>query len=53
MSCRGYDPKAISLPKTIKRRAATILDNHKRGEFIKSWVQVVQEQRNTSKRTKE
>jgi hypothetical protein len=43
MTCRGYDSKAIKLPKEVKRRAATILDVHQRGEFMRSWVRVYKE----------
>ena len=43
MTCRGYDSKAIKLPKEIKCRAATILDNHERGAFLRSWVLIYQE----------
>jgi len=43
MTCRGYDSRAIKLPKEVKRRAATILDNHQRGEFIRSWVAIYKE----------
>ena len=52
MTCRGYDPKAVSMPKSIKRRAATILNDHKRGEFLRSWVRVLDEQRRSVKREK-
>ena len=41
MACTGYDSKAIKLPKAIKRRSATIVDAHKRGAFIRSYVQVL------------
>jgi hypothetical protein len=43
MTCRGYDSRAIKLPKEVKRRAATILDNHQRGEFLRSWVAIYKE----------
>ena len=43
MTCRGYDSRAIKLPKEIKCRAATILDNHERGAFLRSWVVIYQE----------
>lgn len=41
MSCTGYDNKAIKLPKSVKRQAATIIDDHSRGAFIRSYVRVV------------
>lgn len=37
MTTRGYDSRAITMPKSIKRQAARILDNHKRGAFLLSW----------------
>lgn len=40
MTCRGYSPKAVKISKTVKRRAATIRDNHQRGEFIRSFVEI-------------
>jgi hypothetical protein len=43
MTCRGYDSRAIKLPKEVKRRAATILDNHQRGEFLRSWIAIYKE----------
>ena len=43
MTCRGYDSKAVKVPKEIKRVAATILDDHQRGSFIRSWAGVYKE----------
>lgn len=40
MTCRGYDAKAVKISKAIKRRAATIRDNHTRGDFIRSFVAI-------------
>ena len=42
MTCRGYDPKAIKLPKAVKRAATLISDAHKRGAFIRSFVVIEQ-----------
>ena len=42
MSCRGYDPKAVKVSKTVKRAAALIGDAHKRGAFIRSFVVIEQ-----------
>ena len=42
MSCRGYDPKAVKVSKTVKRAAALISDAHKRGAFIRSFVVIEQ-----------
>lgn len=43
MTCRGYDPKTVKISKSVKRAAANILDNHKRGAFIRSFVAIEQE----------
>ena len=40
MTCRGYDPKAVKLPKAVKRAATLISDAHKRGDFIRSFVEI-------------
>ena len=40
MTCRGYDAKAVKVSKTVKRAAAQIMDNHKRGDFIRSYVEI-------------
>lgn len=52
MSTRGYDSRAIKLPKPIKRQAAMILDNHRRCQFIRAWVQVCEIEMRSGKRTK-
>jgi len=44
MTCRGYDAKAVKVPKSVKRAATQILDAHKRGEFIRSFVVVLQDE---------
>ena len=41
MACTGYSPKAIKLDKSTKRVAATILDAHARGEFIRRSIDVI------------
>lgn len=41
MSCTGYDSKTIKLPKSVKRSASTIMDAHKRGAFIRSYVELL------------
>ena len=43
MTCRGYDSRAVKVPKEVKRRAATILDDHKRGSFVRSWAEIYRE----------
>jgi hypothetical protein len=40
MSCRGYDPKAVKISKTVKRASSRILDSHARGAFIRSFVEI-------------
>ena len=47
MTCRGYDPKAVKVPKSVKRVADTFVDNHQRGAFIRSYVAILQEQSRT------
>lgn len=44
----GYDPKATKVSKSVKRVAATILDNQQRREFIRGYV--VAERANTNYR---
>jgi hypothetical protein len=50
MTCRGYDSKAVKVPKSVKRVAATYLDDHKRGAFIRSYVQILADQSRTFKK---
>jgi hypothetical protein len=38
----AYDSKAVKIPKQIKRSAAKFIDPHKRGEFIKSYVKILE-----------
>jgi len=42
MTTQGYDSRAVKVPKSIKRRAARILDAHQRGDFIRSYVEIIQ-----------
>jgi hypothetical protein len=42
MTCRGYDAKAVRVPKSVKRVADTYVDAHKRGAFIKSYVKILE-----------
>ena len=54
MTCRGYDAKAVKLPKEIKTRAATIMDKHVRGAFIKSFTRILEgESRQRANRNQE
>jgi hypothetical protein len=50
MTCRGYDPKAVKISKSVKRAASLILDNHTRGEFIRSYVVIAKSELRTSGR---
>ena len=47
MTCRGYDPKAVKLSKTVKRMAANHPNDHERGAFIRSYVRILEEQSRT------
>lgn len=38
----AYDSRAVKLPKSVKCVAANILDKHKRGEFIRNHVKVLE-----------
>ena len=53
MTCRGYDNKAVKISKAVKRKAATILDAHRRGEFIRGYVRIAESELRGAKRTKE
>jgi hypothetical protein len=43
MTCKGYDPKAVKIKKSIKCLAASILDKHRRGQFIRDYVKIEQD----------
>ncbi len=49
MTCKGYDPKTVKISKPVKAMAATIRDPHRRGEFIRSYVRILEEQRGAKK----
>lgn len=54
MTCRGYDSKAVKVPKTVKRMASTIVDSHVRGAYIRSFVEIGKnESRNTGRKDKQ
>jgi len=38
----AYDSKAVKIKKEVKRVAATILDPHRRGAFIRAYVKVAE-----------
>ena len=52
MTTKGYDPRTVKISKTIKRMAANILDDHKRGQFIRSYVRIQEEQARSGKKDK-
>ena len=45
----AYDPKAVKLPKSVKRLAANELDPHKRGALIRSYVKILEAEQFASK----
>ncbi len=45
----AYDPRAVKLPKSVKRRAATIADAHQRGALIRSFVKILEAEQYASK----
>jgi hypothetical protein len=47
MTCRGYDAKAVKVPKSIKRYAAYDIDAHRRGATIKSFVKILESELRT------
>ena len=53
MTCRGYDPKAVKVSKSVKRASALIMDSHKRGAFIRSFAKIEQSNSRSSGRVKE
>ena len=52
MTTQGYDTRAVNVPKSIKRRAARILDAHERGAFIRSYVEIIRANSRTAGRSK-
>lgn len=50
MTCRGYDSKTVKISKSVKRVAAKILDNHQRGAFIRSYVEIEKSNLRTGKK---
>jgi hypothetical protein len=53
MTCKGYDPRAVKVPKSVKRLAARNLDPHKRGAFIQDYVRILENQGRSSKKDRE
>jgi hypothetical protein len=48
----SYDPRAVKLPKSIKRTAAAYIDPHKRGAYIKSFVKMLEGERDKARPSK-
>lgn len=42
--CNGYDSRSVLIKKPVKTLAATILDNHARRAFIRSYVKIAEEE---------
>jgi len=42
----SYDPKAVKVPKSVKRAAAHYINPHQRGAFIKSYVKLLESENN-------
>ena len=47
----AYDPRAVKLPKSVKRLAATEVDAHKRGAIIRSYVQILESASRSAKKS--
>jgi len=43
----GYDPRAVKVPKSVKRIAATMTDAHQRRALIKSYADAIRVNQNT------
>jgi hypothetical protein len=43
MTCRGYDPKAVKVGKSVKTLASTIMDPHVRAAFIRSYAKIAED----------
>ena len=52
MTSKGYDAKAVKVPKSVKRLAANHLDPHKRGAIIRSYVAILEADLASKKRVK-
>ena len=46
----AYDPRAVKIPKAIKRSAAYETDPHKRGSILRSYVKIFESDLRSSKR---
>lgn len=48
----AYDPRAVKLPKSVKRLAANETDAHKRGAIIRGYVKILEDERTQGKNRK-
>jgi hypothetical protein len=48
----AYDPRAVKIPKSVKRLVSNELDAHKRGALIRSYVKLLEEERLVGKNRK-
>lgn len=46
MTCKGYNSKAVKIGKEVKRAASLIADNHIRGAFLRSFVEIAKADQN-------
>ena len=46
----AYDPRAVKIPKAIRRFAAYEADPHKRGEIMRSFTKIFESDSRSSKR---
>jgi len=47
----AYDPRAVKIPKAIRRFAAYETDPHKRGEIMRSFVKIFESDLRSNKRS--
>ena len=53
MTCRGYDSKAVKVPKSVKILASSYINAHQRGGLIRSYVQILEDQTRSFKKEKQ
>ena len=46
----AYDPRAVKVPKSVKRLAANFIDPHQRGAIIRSYVKILEADMHSKKR---
>ncbi len=45
----AYDPRAVKLPKSVKRMAANFTNPHERGTYIRGFVKILESEQFASK----